>query len=213
MAGRIAVVTGGNKGIGYAIVKGLAKYEGIKTVILAARSPEKGEEAVAKLAKDEGISNVVFEQLDVADLKNIEDFGKRVLTKYQKVDILVNNAGIGIDFGVSFLNADFNTILQTFQTNTLGPLKLAQIFVPVMKAQNYGRIVNISSGTGQLSDMNGKHIAYRFSKVSLNCLTRVINDEMKDVNILCNTMCPGFVKTDMTGGENSKAKKNTRTRS
>lgn len=109
--------------------------------------------------------------------------------------------------------------MQTFQTNTLGPLKLAQIFVPVMKAQNYGRIVNISSGAGkiknqnrkknnmcdnlksileqigQLSDMNGKHIGYRFSKVSLNCLTRVINDEMKDVNILCNTMCPGFVKT------------------
>jgi len=74
-----------------------------------------------------------------------------------------------------------------------------------MIKNNYGRIVNISSGAGQLTEMNGKNPAYRFSKVALNALTRIINDETKGQNILANSYCPGFVKTDMTGGVNSRA--------
>jgi len=204
LSSRIAVVTGGNKGIGFAIVKGLAKTD-LSTVILSARDTKKGEESVKKL-HEEGLKNVVFEQLDVADMNSIEEFSKRVLDKYQKVDILVNNAGIGKDFGVPFLDANFDLIKETMQTNVYGPTRLCQLLLPKMKEQNYGRIVNVSSGTGQLSDMNGKHVAYRFSKVCLNALTRIINDEFKSYNILVNSMCPGFVKTDMTGGEHSKAK-------
>jgi len=202
--GLVALVTGGNKGIGYAIVKELAKSQGIETVILTARDVTRGQEAVKKLQNEEGLKNIVFEQLDVSNLESIDDFGKKILEKYHKIDILVNNAGIYPE-RVSFLDTNLELVKKTFDTNTLGPLKLCQNFVPKMKEQNFGRIVNVSSGAGQLSDMNGTSVAYRFSKVSLNALTRIINDEMKNFNILCNTMCPGYVKTDMTGGENSKA--------
>jgi len=204
LSSRVCVVTGSNKGIGLSIVKGIAKTE-VGTVILCSRDIQRGEEAV-KALHNEGLKKVVFEQLDVADMKSIEDFCKRTLEKYGKVDILVNNAGIGKDFAVPLLQANFDIIKETMQVNTYGPTRLCQLLIPKMVEQNFGRIVNVSSGTAQLSDMNGKHVAYRFSKVAINALTRIINDEYKDKNILANSMCPGFVKTDMTGGEKSPAK-------
>jgi len=200
---RIALVTGGNKGIGFAICKMLAGPT--VHVIMGSRSLDRGSEAVKQL-NDQGIKNVECVQLDVEDTKSIEKCVKDILDKHKKIDILINNAGIvgNSKFGTSFVDADFNDIQYTFNVNTLGPLRLCQLIVPVMKSNNYGRIVNVSSGAGQLTEMNGKNIQYRISKVALNCITRVVNDEMKDLNIIANSMCPGFVKTDLTKGAGKK---------
>jgi NAD(P)-dependent dehydrogenase (short-subunit alcohol dehydrogenase family) len=122
------------------------------------------------------------------------------------LDILVNNAGVFLDIhgnedagGASVFNASLETLTATLKTNLYGPLLLAQELTPLMKQQHYGRIVNISSGMGQLSEMEGKSPAYRISKTALNALTRILAAETQGYNILVNSICPGWVRTDMGG--------------
>ena len=118
-----------------------------------------------------------------------------------RIDVLVNNAGIMIDpRGSRFLDSKLDTYRDTLETNLFGPLQLAQAVVPLMKANRYGRIVNLSSGLGQLSEMGAGTPAYRISKTALNALTRILAAEFTDSNILVNSMCPGWVRTGM-GGE------------
>jgi len=201
---KIALVTGGNRGIGQPIVRGLAKIPGT-TVIFTSRKEDEGKKALEDFQK-EGFKNVVFHQLDGEDDASINRLIQDIVKQYKRVDWLVNNAAIFPEYNVSFAKTDIEKVKQGFNVNTLCPLKLCMAFVPKMKENGYGRVINMSSGAGQLSDMNGQHVAYRLSKVSLNALTKIINDELKDVpNVLVNSMCPGFVKTDMTGGANSRA--------
>jgi len=100
----------------------------------------------------------------------------------------------------SILSATVETVQKGLETNTYGPLRLCQAFIPMMQNNQYGRIVNLSSGMGQLSDMNGCCPGYRISRTALNEITRILADELKDTDILINSMCPGWVKTDL-GGE------------
>ena len=100
----------------------------------------------------------------------------------------------------SVFNADIDTIRQAMETNTYGALRLAQALIPLMEGQ--GTVVNVSSGMGQLSDMNGCCPAYRLSKTALNAVTRILADELKDSGIKINSVCPGWVRTDM-GGDNA----------
>jgi NAD(P)-dependent dehydrogenase (short-subunit alcohol dehydrogenase family) len=197
---RIAVVTGGNRGIGYEISRQLAKKE-IK-VILTSRNKENGIEAEKSLKK-EGL-DVVFKKLDVTDGKNIQEFAKEIEREYGRCDVLVNNAGVFPDdsskASTSVFDAKIETINEAMTTNVYGPLLLSQALVPLMRKNKYGRIVNMSSGMGRLADMNGHCPAYRISKTSINALTRILNDELLGENILVNSMCPGWVKTRM-GGE------------
>lgn len=97
------------------------------------------------------------------------------------------------------LRVKTGAINRAMTTNVYGPLLMSQALVPLMKKNNYGRVVNISSGLGQLSDMGGGYPAYRISKTAINALTRMFAGELKDDNILVNSMCPGWVKTDMGG--------------
>ncbi|MEK7431687.1 MAG: SDR family oxidoreductase [Cyanobacteriota bacterium] len=193
-----ALVTGSNKGIGFEIVRQLAK-KGIE-VILSSRDEKRGLEACDILNK-EGLK-VDYHQLEVTDEKSIDEMSSFIEKKYGRLDILVNNAGIMSDSGSVFKNNNIENIKQTMETNVYGPLLIVQKLLPLMKKNNYGRIVNVSSGMGQLSDMNGGYTGYRLSKVSLNALTKIMAYELKDTNILVNTMCPGWVKTDM-GGQNA----------
>eukprot|EP01116_Phalansterium_solitarium_P008483 TRINITY_DN22385_c0_g1_i1.p1 TRINITY_DN22385_c0_g1~~TRINITY_DN22385_c0_g1_i1.p1 ORF type:complete len:261 (-),score=54.97 TRINITY_DN22385_c0_g1_i1:154-936(-) len=194
-AGRIAVVTGGNKGIGLAVCKRLAKLPDYR-VILTSRDINRGHEALLIL-HNEGLKAEV-EQLDVSCAANVADFGRRVLDRYGRVDVLINNAGISIDHGRSALDVPGDVVDKTFRTNTLGPLLLSQLFAPGMVANKYGRIVNVSSGLGQLSNMGGGFASYRLSKAALNALTRILDAELRGTNVLVNSACPGFVRTDMT---------------
>lgn len=203
---KVAIVTGANKGIGFEVCRQLAKKK--IEVILTSRSSELGKAALKKL-KDEGLS-VSYCQLDVTDPQSIDVAYDYVKKEFGHLEILINNAGIAIDskrndWGdkeeVSIFHTNLDVIRKTMETNTYGPLRMIQKFGPLMKTRGYGRIVNLSSGMGQLSEMNGGWAAYRISKTALNAITRIAADELSGADILVNSACPGWVKTDMGGSE------------
>jgi NAD(P)-dependent dehydrogenase (short-subunit alcohol dehydrogenase family) len=194
---RIAVVTGGNRGIGFEICRQLGRRGGVR-VFLTARSEAKGSAAAKKL-RDEGL-DVEFHLLDVAIVESIKAFAGWLEGTCKRCDVLVNNAGILADPRSSrVLDSGVQVWRETLETNVLGPLMLVQALVPLMKKQSYGRIVNLSSGQGQLSEMGVGTPAYRVSKAALNALTRTLAAELRGGGILVNSMCPGWVKTDMGG--------------
>jgi len=197
---KIAVVTGANRGIGFEICRQLAANKGI-SVVLTSRDEAKGRMAVAQL-RSQGLE-IEFYQLDVTDTSGIQRLGGFLERKYGAADILINNAGIMADpKGTGMLGVQLQIIRTTMETNVYGPLILCRELIPLMRKKNYGRIVNISSGLGQLSEMGGGMPAYRMSKTALNALTRTLAAELKGTNILVNSVCPGWVKTDM-GGPNA----------
>ncbi len=196
MNGKVAVVTGGNRGIGLEICRQLARL-GI-AVILASRDEAKGQLAAQRLRKEGLDLNVM--RLDVTDHDGIRAFAGQVEKNFGGVDILVNNAGIMADpKGTRVLDSEVETYRRTLEVNFYGPLVLCQTLVPIMKRRGGGRIVNLSSGLGQLSDMGQGTPAYRVSKTAFNALTRTLAAELKGTNILVNSMCPGWVRTDMGG--------------
>ena len=198
----IALVTGANKGIGFEVTRQLG-VKGIH-VIMTSRDEKKGQAAFERM-QNHGL-DISFQKLDVTDKEDIKWLSSFIKKEYGKLDILVNNAGVFLDNrdseDVSIFHSKVDTIRNTLETNTFGALLLCQEFIPLMKKNNYGRIVNVSSGMGQLSDMNGGYAGYRLSKVSLNALTKIFADELKETNVLINSVCPGWVKTDM-GGPNA----------
>jgi NAD(P)-dependent dehydrogenase (short-subunit alcohol dehydrogenase family) len=199
---KIAVVTGANRGLGFETCRQLAKQE--IQVILTSRDEAKGNAAVEKL-QAEGL-DVLYRSLDVTNADSVEHLAQFIRNQFGKLDILVNNAGIAKDFldpsEGSVLKTKVSTLQETIETNLYGPLLLCQALIPLMKVNNYGRVVNVSSGAGQLSDMKIGFPAYRISKTALNALTRIVANELEDTNILVNAVCPGWVRTDM-GGPNA----------
>ena len=196
---RVALVTGGNRGIGYEICRQLAA-QGLG-VVLAARDAGKGR-AAAKALQQAGLE-VEFHRLDVTSCRSIRACVAAVAERRKRIDVLINNAGIMIDpRGSHFLDSKLDTYRDTLETNLFGPLQLAQAVIPLMKANRYGRIVNLSSGLGQLSEMGAGTPAYRISKASINALTRILAAEFRESNVLVNSMCPGWVRTGM-GGESA----------
>ena len=199
---RIALVTGANRGIGLEIVRQLAR-QGM-TAVLGARSLTKGKAAAAGLSA-EGIEAPVI-ALDVADSDSVRAAVADILGRFGRIDVLVNNAGI-LEEGfnpedASVFDAPIDRVMKTFATNTVGPLRLIEAFVPGMRDRGYGRVVNLSSGAGQLSDMGAGYPAYRMSKAALNALTRITAAELGPGNVKINAMCPGWVRTEM-GGPNA----------
>jgi len=199
---RIALVTGANRGIGLEILKQLSRA-GLMAV-LCSRDVEKGREAAAKLAS-EGLEPPVV-ALDVTDGASIKAAVQEIVGLFGRIDVLVNNAGI-LREGVtaeeaSVLDVSPELAMETYATNTIGPLRLIQAVVPIMRQADYGRIVNISSGAGQLAEMGAGYPAYRMSKAALNALTRITAAELGPAPIKVNAMCPGWVRTDM-GGPNA----------
>ena len=192
---RVAVVSGANRGIGREVARQLAQ-QGV-TVVLGSSNPEKAEAAARELD-----GNVLPRQLDVRDDASVERLRQSVEEELGRVDILVNNAGItgGGGRGVS---ADLDEVRDTLETNLFGAWRLANAFVPLMERAGYGRIVNVSSGMGQLSDMGGGSPSYRVSKTGLNALTRILAAELAGTNVLVNSVCPGWVRSDM-GGPNAR---------
>ncbi|MGH8650499.1 MAG: SDR family NAD(P)-dependent oxidoreductase, partial [Burkholderiales bacterium] len=145
---RVAVVTGGNRGIGLEICRQLGRRGGIR-VFLTARNETKGNAAAQKL-RDEGLE-IEFYPLDVTIEQSVNTFAGWLEGAYKRCDILVNNAGILADpRGSRFLDSRPAAYRQTLDTNLFGPLLLCQALVPLMKKNRYGRIVNVSSGQGQL---------------------------------------------------------------
>ncbi|MER3554693.1 MAG: short-chain dehydrogenase [Meiothermus sp.] len=191
---KIALVTGANRGIGLEIVRQLARL-GLQ-VILTARDATKGRQAVQHLKAD-GLE-VGFLELDVTDAMSVLALKEKVEARYERLDVLVNNAGILLDEGENVLDVEPETVRKTLESNLIGPWLLCEAFVPGMVRRKYGRVVNISSTAGQLSSMGGYAPAYSVSKAALNALTRQMA-YAGGKHVLVNTMCPGWVRTDMGG--------------
>jgi NAD(P)-dependent dehydrogenase (short-subunit alcohol dehydrogenase family) len=196
---RIALVTGANRGIGLEIVRQLSRA-GLMAV-LGSRDLDKGKAAAAALASDGPAPPVVA--LDVTEPDSIRAAVAEVLNRYGRIDVLVNNAAIlkegFLPEETSVFEVPIDLVMLTYLTNTVGPLRLIQAAVPAMKRLGYGRIVNLSSGAGQLAEMGSGFPAYRMSKAALNALTRLTAAELGPGDIKINAMCPGWVKTAMGG--------------
>jgi NAD(P)-dependent dehydrogenase (short-subunit alcohol dehydrogenase family) len=197
---KTVLVTGANRGLGLGCVVELLKLD--FRVVACARNSEK----ILSELKTQNIStkNLLTRNLDVSSEPSLKDLSSFLLKDLKECHILINNAGVYLDKAdgppLSTSGEDF---LKTLMTNVYGPYRLCQIVLPLMKAQGFGRIVNVSSGMGQLSEMGKGYPAYRVSKTALNALSRNLAMECEKSNILINSVCPGWVKTDM-GGKNAQ---------
>jgi NAD(P)-dependent dehydrogenase (short-subunit alcohol dehydrogenase family) len=182
---RVALVSGASRGIGAEIARELAADHGF-LVFAGARN-------TADVERVDGIEPV---ELDVTDQASIDAARDRVEADPGRLDALVNNAGVYGD-PVGAADYDLDGAHEVLEVNTFGPWRLIEAFLPLMHGSSQPRIVNVSSGAGQLSDMNGGRAAYRLSKAALNALTRTLASDERWVKV--NTMCPGWVRTDMGG--------------
>jgi len=194
----VVLVTGGNRGIGFEICRQLATRGA--TVILTSRNSAAGEAALKKLESHNLTAR--FHPLDVTEAAGAVALRKFIEDAYERLDVLFYNAGIISDNDGSVFDVKLASVRETLETNTLAPLHLAQTFVPLLKRSRNGRIVNMSSGMGQLSEMQGGYSAYRISKTALNAVTCILAAELRG-SVSVNSMCPGWVRTDM-GGANAE---------
>jgi len=192
---KIAAVTGGNRGIGFQICRDIANKD--LKVLLTARNSEKGAES-AKILQDEGL-DVTFYELDVSSAESIDNFVSRVTKEFSRIDVLVNNAAIIPDARSSGLSVEIQELQVSLETNVYGIIQLSQKIIPLMIKNNYGRIINLSSGMGQFADMGSGYLAYRISKTAVNTITKVLANETDSYNIQINSVDPGWVKTEMGG--------------
>lgn len=200
---KIALITGANKGLGYETAKQLAQ-QGIK-VIIGSRDPKNGAEAVNKLGENN--LDADFIKLDVSDEQSIINAKQEIETKFEKLDILVNNAGVMLDLGQELREVETETMRRTYDVNVIGAAAMIRHFLPVLEKSTAGRIVNVSSGLGSLSqnaDSNFvyypyKLLAYNSSKAALNSITLSYAFALKESNIKINSADPGFCRTDLNG--------------
>jgi NAD(P)-dependent dehydrogenase (short-subunit alcohol dehydrogenase family) len=188
---RVALVSGASRGIGAEIARQLAADHGF-LVFAGARDPDDVEEA-------EGIVPI---ELDVTDQATVAAAQEQVGSDAGRLDTLVNNAGVYGD-PIGAVDYDLGRAHDVLEVNTFGPWRLIEAFVPLLRRGDQPRIVNVSSGAGQLSDMNGGRAAYRVSKAGLNALTRTLASDEPGIKV--NTMCPGWVRTDMGGSAAPKS--------
>ncbi|WP_413173726.1 SDR family oxidoreductase [Anabaena azotica] len=206
MMQKIAVITGSHKGLGYAIARKLAQKEDIQ-VVLTSRKEQDGLAAQQQLLNEN--IQVDYHSLDVTSDLSVQQFTAWLQQTYGRADILVNNAGVNPTMQPeesSLLTVQMETMLSTFTTNVLAVARITQSLLPLMQAQNYGRIVNVSTEMASLSVMGSDYYplapSYRLSKIGLNGLTAILAKELQGTNILINAYSPGWMQTDM-GGANA----------
>jgi NAD(P)-dependent dehydrogenase (short-subunit alcohol dehydrogenase family) len=192
---RVALVTGANRGIGFEVCRQLAQKG--HRVILTARDSAKAEVAARTLRATSG--DVVALQLDVTDSASVLTALRTATSWFQRVDVLVNNAAVLLAENKGVLDTPLDDFRNSFETNVAGVVAVSQAFLPGMIRRGYGRVVNVSSGAGQLSRMGVYAPAYSISKAALNAFTRQLAVATEDTGVLVNCMSPGWVRTDMGG--------------
>jgi NAD(P)-dependent dehydrogenase (short-subunit alcohol dehydrogenase family) len=185
---RTALVTGANRGIGLEAVRQL-RSAGLD-VVLTSRG------AAVALADELGAR---YERLDVSDATTVAECAARLQADGVQVDVLVNNAGVLLDEGGGPLDISDELLRDTLEVNLFGPLRTTRAFMPGMIERGYGRVVNVSSGAGQITETSSYAPAYSTSKAALNMLTRKTALAAGRGDLKVNAMCPGWVRTDMGG--------------
>jgi NAD(P)-dependent dehydrogenase (short-subunit alcohol dehydrogenase family) len=188
--GRVALITGGNRGIGLEVGRRLAAAG--CTVVLGARNRDAGECA----ARDAGVEAVA---LDVDDDGSVRAAVAEVERRHGRLDILINNAAILYDTWAHAVDADLGEVHRGLETNLFGAWRTAQACLPLLRRGGHGRLVNVSSGGGSISGMGAGTPAYSVSKAALNALTRILAAELRADGVLVNAICPGWTATDMGG--------------
>ncbi|MEO1063502.1 MAG: SDR family oxidoreductase [Actinomycetota bacterium] len=196
MSTSVALVTGANRGIGLEVARQLAELD--HTVFLGARSPRTGAAAAAPL-QAAGL-DVRPVELDVTERATIDGAAAEIERQVGRLDVVVNNAAIHYDTANRATDPDLQVVREALDTNLHGAWDVLLATLPLLRASDAGRVVNVSSGAGALTDMGGGLPAYRLSKVGLNALTRMWAAELDADGILVNSVCPGWVATDMGGG-------------
>ena len=201
---KVAFVTGANRGLGHALTKALAEDE--YKVFMVGRNKIEIDNASAKL-QEAGLNVEGFEA-DVSKGRHITALSSYVQSQTDHLDLLINNAGVilepgGLDSQVTCFTVNPDVVEEAYSINTVGALRLVQAFYDPLKKARQARIVNVSSGMGTLSKMEGGWPAYRMSKAAMNALTGILAVEFADTRVKVNSVCPGWVKTDM-GGPNAE---------
>jgi len=166
-------------------------------VVLASRDQARGEQATQSLVR-QGLS-VTYHALEVTDPVSVKQLQQTLEARFGGADMLINNAAVYPDEGRSVLEVELELVHATLETNFFGPLALCQALVPGMIRRGYGRVVNVSSGGGQLATMGDFAPSYAVSKAALNALTRMVADAAREANVLVNSVDPGWVRTQMGG--------------
>ncbi len=195
---RIVLITGANRGIGLETSRQLAR-RGFH-VVLAARDERKGREATAAIEASGG--KATFLSLDVSGSDSIQSAVRQFAAIADHLDVLINNAAIYPDKGLTISTIPRDRLAQTFQTNTFGPLEVTQAFLPYLRRADAARVINVSSGLGQLEGLSPDIPSYCLSKLAINGLTIMLAQALRTDRIAVNSMCPGWVRTDM-GGPNA----------
>lgn len=208
---QVALITGANRGLGFETARQLGR--GGVTVLVGARDTEKGEEA-ADLLRDGGIHAEALE-LDVTSRESVRAAAAQVAERYGRLDILVNNAGI-LPEATAQNRAqpiDLELFHRTFQTNLFGAVCVTQEFLALLRRSPAARIVNVSSTMGSLADQTNPASpyhglvmpAYQTSKAALNGLTIALSKALAGTTVTVNSVCPGWVQTDLGGPANRAA--------
>ena len=191
---KTALITGANKGIGYEVARQLSE-KGLQ-VFIGARNRSAGRKAVDEIAKKGG--KAVFLEMDVADNASVTAAAREFAKTADHLDVLVNNAGIIVDGDNAILEISDELLRKTLETNVLGALRVTRAFVPLLRKSKAPRVINVSSGGGQLT--GGAETwspAYCISKTALNGVTSQLATALPKFAV--NSVCPGWVRTDMGG--------------
>jgi len=199
---RVALVTGGTRGIGTEIARGLAR-QGF-AVHLTGRDGEKAAAVAAALA-DDGAGAVTGHALEVTDGVAAERLVQHIRACYGRIDVLINNAAVELDLQHGALDADLDDVRAMLETNLIAPWRLIKLVVPAMLKNGYGRTVNVTTGLSQFERMADRsrddhypgHGGYRISKAALNALSALVAGELRDSPVLVNAADPGYCRTDM----------------
>ncbi|MGB9475154.1 MAG: SDR family oxidoreductase [Candidatus Udaeobacter sp.] len=197
---KTALITGANKGIGYEVARQLAG-KGFH-VFVGARDRGAGRKAATEIAKQGG--KAIFLEIDVADSASVTAAAREFAKTADRLDVLVNNAGIIVDGDDAILEISDELLRKTLETNTLGALRVTRDFVPLLKKSKAPRVINVSSGGGQLTGgADGWSPAYCISKTALNGVTSQLATALPKFAV--NSVCPGWVRTDMGGQDASRS--------
>jgi len=201
---KVAIVTGANRGLGHALTKALAEDD--YKVFMVGRNKIEIDNASAKL-QEAGLNIEGFEA-DVSKARHVTALSSYVQSQFDHLDLLINNAGViiepgGLDSQVTCFTINPELVEEAYSVNTVGALRLVQVFYDLLKKARQPRIVNVSSGMGSLNHIKAGWPAYRMSKAALNALTGILAAELEGTRIKVNSVCPGWVRTDM-GGPNAE---------